>query len=105
MLKCLPSPPLCIDRADRLISPSSPQTESRRENMEVLLDSGINFIIYLQKSWTGWQNEILFLSKVGDPRNSFLIYFPVVYHLNHNLGVSVLWTAIFSEWMNLVLKW
>ena len=48
---------------------------------------------------------MLFLSKVGDPRNSFLIYFPVVFHLNHNLGVGVLWTAIISEWINLVLKW
>ena len=77
----------------------------RAHNMEVVLDSGVNFIIYLQNSWAGWQSEMLFFSKVGDPRNSFLIYFPVVYHLNRNLGISVLWTAIISEWLNLVLKW
>ena len=73
--------------------------------MDVLLDEGVHFILYLQKSWSQWEKEMLLLSKVGDPRNSFLIYFPVVYHLNHNLGVSVLWTAVISEWLNLVLKW
>lgn len=73
--------------------------------MEFLYDEGVHFIMYLQKSWGEWQNEMLLLSKVGDPKNSFLIYFPVLYHLNNNLGVNVLWTAIISEWLNLVLKW
>ncbi|XP_022787197.1 glucose-6-phosphatase 3-like [Stylophora pistillata] len=73
--------------------------------MDVVYDSGINFIIYLQKYCTNRQKEMLFLSKVGDPRNSFLIYFPVAFHLNHSLGVSVLWTAVLSEWLNLILKW
>ena len=73
--------------------------------MDVVYDSGINFIIYLQKYCTNRQKEMLFLSKVGDPRNSFLIYFPVAFHLNHSSGVSVLWTAVLSEWLNLILKW
>ena len=73
--------------------------------MDVVNDTGINFIIYLQNSCADWQKEMLFLSKVGDPRNSFLIYFPVAFHLNHKLGVSVLWTAVLSEWLNLILKW
>ena len=73
--------------------------------MDVLLDHGGSVILDLQKSWSGWEREMLLLSKVGDPRNSFQIYFPVVYHLNRNLGVSVLWTAIISEWLNLILKW
>ena len=48
---------------------------------------------------------MLLLSKIGDPKDSFLIYFPVVYHLNHNLAVSVLWTAVIFEWLNLILQW
>ena len=73
--------------------------------MDALFDEGVHFIVHLQKSWAGWEREMLLLSKIGDPRNSFLIYFPLVYHWNHNLGVSVLWTAIISEWLNLILKW
>ena len=76
-----------------------------KNKMEIVLDEGVQFILTLQKSWDGWEKEMLFLSKVGDPRNSFLIYFPLAYHFNHNLGVSVLWTTIISEWLNLVLKW
>ena len=75
------------------------------KKMEIVLDEGVQFILTLQKSWDGWEKEMLFLSKVGDPRNSFLIYFPLAYHFNHNLGVSVLWTTIISEWLNLILKW
>jgi len=73
--------------------------------MDALFDEGVQFIVHLQKSWAEWKQEMLLLSKIGDPKNSFLIYFPVVYHLNHNLGVSVLWTAVISEWRNLILKW
>ena len=75
------------------------------KKMEIVLDEGVQFILTLQKSWDGWEKEMLFLSKVGDPRNSFLIYFPLAYHFNHNLGMSVLWTTIISEWLNLILKW
>ena len=80
-------------------------SELVKNKMEIVLDEGVQFILTLQKSWDGWEKEILFLSKVGDPRNSFLIYFPLAYHFNHNLGVSVLWTTIISEWLNLILKW
>ena len=73
--------------------------------MDALYDEGIRFILYLQKSWSSWDNEMLFLSKFGDPRNNFLIYFPIFYHWSAELGVSVLWTAVISEWLNLVLKW
>ncbi|XP_015777315.1 PREDICTED: glucose-6-phosphatase 2-like [Acropora digitifera] len=73
--------------------------------MDALYDEGIRLILYLQKSWSSWDNEMLFLSKFGDPRNNFLIYFPIFYHWSAELGVSVLWTAVISEWFNLVLKW
>ena len=82
-----------------------PSLLSFKIKMDALFDEGVHFIVHLQKSWAGWEREMLLLSKIGDPRNSFLIYFPLFYHWNHNLGVSVLWTAVISEWLNLILKW
>lgn len=73
--------------------------------MEVLHGEGVRFIIYLQNAFSGFTNEMLFLSRVGDPRNSFFIYFPVAYNLDKVVGLMVLWVAVMSEWLNLILKW
>ena len=82
-----------------------PAPISLSRKMDALYDSGIQFILYLQKSWSGWENQMLWLSKFGDPRNAFLVYFPIVYSWSAELGISLLWTAVISEWYNLVLKW
>ena len=73
--------------------------------MEAVHDFGISLILQLQNVFKNHESEILFLSRVGDPRNSFLVYFPVAYHVDSSLGLTVLWTFIFSEWFNLVFKW
>ena len=73
--------------------------------MEVLYEEGVQVILALQSSLADWDNEMLFLSRVGDPRNSFMIYFPVVFHFDNCLGIGVLWTSLIAEWLNLILKW
>lgn len=74
-------------------------------NMEEIHDYGIGFILQLQNVFKNYESEMLFLSRLGDPRNAFLIYFPVAYHINCRLGLTLLWSFIFSEWLNLILKW
>ena len=73
--------------------------------MEKIYDFGIDIILQIQSACKNYEDQILFLSRVGDPRNAFLIYFPMAYHLNSGFGLSVLWSFIFSEWLNLILKW
>lgn len=45
------------------------------------------------------------MSHLGDPRNAFLLYFPVAYCLNRHTGMTVLWLSCLSEWINAILKW
>lgn len=45
------------------------------------------------------------MSHLGDPRNAFLIYFPIAYCLHRPTGLQLLWLASLSEWINALLKW
>jgi len=45
------------------------------------------------------------MSHLGDPRNAFLIFFPLTYCLHRPTGLEVLWLASLSEWINALLKW
>lgn len=73
--------------------------------MEFLHTVGIDFIQHLQKHFKGYDDIILVASHLGDPRNAFLIYFPIAYCLHKKTGVYVLWLAILSEWLNAIAKW
>lgn len=44
-------------------------------------------------------------SKLGDPRNGFMLFFPVLFSVNKMLGVHILWLTVISEWLNAVLKY
>ena len=48
---------------------------------------------------------MLHLSHLGDPRNAFLIYFPLSFCLHKPTGEKVLWLAALAEWINAILKW
>lgn len=48
---------------------------------------------------------MLFLSHVGDPRNAYLIYFPLTFICQKAAGIKVLWVAAVVEWLNAILKW
>ncbi|EDO32068.1 predicted protein [Nematostella vectensis] len=73
--------------------------------METLHVEGVKFIWYLQRTFAPWTKHFLLISHGGDPRNSFLLYFPIAYNFNSAIGLMVLWSAVLSEWLNLILKW
>jgi len=48
---------------------------------------------------------MILLTKLGDPRHCFLLYFPIAFFTQPKLGVRVLVLASVAEWLNAVLKW
>ncbi|KAL5005059.1 hypothetical protein ScPMuIL_018515 [Solemya velum] len=73
--------------------------------MEQLHLSGVDAIHYIQTEYQNESEWMLFLSHVGDPRNAFLVYFPLSYALHSPTGRAVMWLAALSEWLNGILKW
>ncbi|XP_063315362.1 glucose-6-phosphatase 3 [Pelobates fuscus] len=67
--------------------------------------AGIAVANVLQTHLRGSEEFWLWVTYLGDPACVFLIYFPLVYSYKRRLGVTVLWLALISEWLNLVLKW
>ncbi|XP_074652740.1 glucose-6-phosphatase 2-like [Tubulanus polymorphus] len=73
--------------------------------MDVLHVNGVLFIQYLQIQFKEYSNVMLLLTYLGDPRNAFIIYFPLAFYLNRSVGIRLLWAASISEWINALLKW
>ncbi|XP_071497926.1 glucose-6-phosphatase 3-like [Diadema antillarum] len=74
--------------------------------MEELQKSEIHFLQRLQESFSNYEGVMLTISHLGDPRNAFLLYFPIAFcFINAKAGLQVLWVAVVSEWLNAVLKW
>ncbi|XP_043911095.1 glucose-6-phosphatase 3 [Protopterus annectens] len=73
--------------------------------MEGLYIYGVQFAEKLQTGLQGLDGLLLAVSSLGDPKTSFLLFFPVTYFLHQRTGIAVLWTAVVSEWLNLVFKW
>ncbi|PIK45903.1 putative glucose-6-phosphatase 2-like [Apostichopus japonicus] len=65
----------------------------------------IKAVEFLQYHGMEFKETLQFISHLGGPNNSFLIYFPIAYILNHAVGLKILWAAVFSEWFNASLKW
>nr|XP_033775245.1 glucose-6-phosphatase 3 isoform X3 [Geotrypetes seraphini] len=82
-----------------------PQRKSSCENMEVLYMNGVLLAEVLQNSTLGLEKFWAWITYVGDPKCVFLNYFTITYFLDKSLGLSVLWIALVSEWLNLVFKW
>ena len=53
----------------------------------------------------GNDHLMILTSRMGDPRSSFLVFFPLAYSFSTVLGTRVLLIACLSEWLNMVLKW
>ncbi|XP_069733417.1 glucose-6-phosphatase 3 [Phaenicophaeus curvirostris] len=53
---------------------------------------------WLEKFWVT-------VTSVADPKSIFTVFFPLAYFLDRGVGVSVLWTGLLAEWLNVVLKW
>nr|XP_033775242.1 glucose-6-phosphatase 3 isoform X2 [Geotrypetes seraphini]XP_033775243.1 glucose-6-phosphatase 3 isoform X2 [Geotrypetes seraphini]XP_033775244.1 glucose-6-phosphatase 3 isoform X2 [Geotrypetes seraphini] len=73
--------------------------------MEVLYMNGVLLAEVLQNSTLGLEKFWAWITYVGDPKCVFLNYFTITYFLDKSLGLSVLWIALVSEWLNLVFKW
>ncbi|XP_056015044.1 glucose-6-phosphatase 2-like isoform X3 [Ostrea edulis] len=66
---------------------------------------GVEIIHQIQHTFRHHVDLMQILTRVGDPRYAFLIYFPLAYCLHQATGTRVLWIACLSEWLNGVLKW
>ncbi|WAR05077.1 G6PC2-like protein [Mya arenaria] len=73
--------------------------------MDFIHKHGIEVIQFLQNEFPEHSGLMQTMSRMGDPRAAFLIYFPVAYCLHKRTGIQVLWLACLSEWMNNLLKW
>nr|WED30158.1 glucose-6-phosphatase 2 [Penaeus vannamei] len=66
---------------------------------------GAEFIESLQTSLPGRGRMFMQISDIGDPGLAFTLYFPVVVALHAGVGVRLMWSIIFCEWSNMILKW
>eukprot|EP00105_Crassostrea_gigas_P003530 XP_011416415.1 PREDICTED: glucose-6-phosphatase 2 isoform X2 [Crassostrea gigas] len=73
--------------------------------MEYVHLRGVEIIQQIQHTFRHHVDLMQFLTRVGDPRYAFLIYFPLAYCFHRSTGTRVLWVACLSEWLNGVLKW
>jgi hypothetical protein len=77
------------------------------------IKGGRHFILYeqakslpaLQHSLSEWSDQLVYLTKLGDPAFAFYTLFPVCFAINNQLGVKLLLGTVISEWLNLFLKW
>lgn len=73
--------------------------------MEAVYIQGIRMAESLQERTGSQQDFWLVASHIGDPKAAFLLVFPFTYFFSKRAGVTVLWVAAVSEWLNLVFKW
>ncbi|KAJ1160419.1 hypothetical protein NDU88_000921 [Pleurodeles waltl] len=73
--------------------------------MDLLHSHGISAIQHLQENYRGALGFLNLMSAVGDPRNTFLLYFPAWFHLSRRVGTRMIWVAVIGDWCNLILKW
>ncbi|XP_062576542.1 glucose-6-phosphatase 2-like [Saccostrea cucullata] len=66
---------------------------------------GVQIIHQIQHTFRHHVDLMQMLTRVGDPRYAFLIYFPLAYCFHRSSGTRVLWIACLSEWLNGILKW
>lgn len=66
---------------------------------------GVHLTHWLQASFPGAADSLILASHVGDPRNAWLLFFPLAFVYRRQFGAAVLRATVFAEWLNLVLKW
>lgn len=77
----------------------------RESQMDFVYSSGVLVIEHLQNNYREYHDFLNFMSTVGDPRNIFSVYFPLWFHLSHNVGTKMIWVAVIGDWLNLIFKW
>ncbi|KAG7259212.1 hypothetical protein CRUP_000316 [Coryphaenoides rupestris] len=73
--------------------------------MEAIYTHGVWVADSLQQKTMDQEKLWLAITHMGDPKAAFLLLFPLTYFIHSRTGVTVLWVAALSEWLNLVLKW
>ncbi|KAM9342258.1 glucose-6-phosphatase 2-like [Pholidichthys leucotaenia] len=73
--------------------------------MDIIYSFGVLVIQHLQNNYREYRHLLDFMSTVGDPRNIFSVYFPLWFHLSHNVGTKMIWVAVIGDWCNLIFKW
>uniref|UniRef100_A0A8D0GKJ5 Glucose-6-phosphatase catalytic subunit 1 n=1 Tax=Sphenodon punctatus TaxID=8508 RepID=A0A8D0GKJ5_SPHPU len=72
--------------------------------MDLLHSFGVQVTRYLQVNYQGSKDWFLFVSFATDLRNTFLILFPIWFHLHEAVGIKLIWVAVIGDWLNLVFK-
>lgn len=70
-----------------------------------LYDISIPAISTLQSRLSDQAPLMQSLSIIFDPKYAFLIYSPIAYLLDRNVGKKLIMTTVLAEWLNQVLKW
>ncbi|CAL4059340.1 unnamed protein product, partial [Meganyctiphanes norvegica] len=65
----------------------------------------IFWLLHIENSLAPYESWIVHISVLGDNREMFTFFFPLLAGLANELGARVLWSAILVEWSNLLLKW
>uniref|UniRef100_T1JG42 glucose-6-phosphatase n=1 Tax=Strigamia maritima TaxID=126957 RepID=T1JG42_STRMM len=74
--------------------------------MYVLNEWGLHVVEYTQKNFHGWAGFLKLISNtVGNPESMYMIYFPMIYPFDCQLGIKLLQAIIVGDWLNLIMKW
>ncbi|KAG8446623.1 hypothetical protein GDO86_014177 [Hymenochirus boettgeri] len=74
-------------------------------DMDTLHSTGVYIIKYLQENFINSQDWFVFVSIAADLKNTFLIFFPIWFHLCESVGIKLIWVAVIGDWLNLIFKW
>ncbi|KAL0992916.1 hypothetical protein UPYG_G00100920 [Umbra pygmaea] len=72
--------------------------------MDTVHSYGVSSTQYLQTHYRDTQSWFLFISMAADLRNTFFVFFPVLFHLRESVGVKLVWVAVVGDWLNLIFK-
>lgn len=71
----------------------------------LLYDLSIPAISSLQGTLASQANYMQAISVIFDPKYAFLIYSPIAYLLDKQVGKKLILTTVIAEWLNMILKW
>ncbi|KAG8179832.1 hypothetical protein JTE90_020815 [Oedothorax gibbosus] len=73
--------------------------------MDIVYENSVSAIEGLQGRFLQQSNVMFMISNVFDPRYAFLVYSPLFFSLDWNIGKKIMWVTCIAEWLNQMLKW
>ncbi|XP_049977895.1 glucose-6-phosphatase 2 [Alexandromys fortis] len=73
--------------------------------MDFLHRGGVLITQHLERDYRAYYDFLHFMSNVGDPWNTFSVYFLHWFQLNQAVGTKMIWVAVTGDWFNLIFKW